>query len=127
MNSMKKFIAYSIGIVLFLGFIVFLSFKFAENSGENVLSATPQSPGFKDNERGVKYFREFELILAKNAFSQAIKADDNLAVAHYNLGLILHQLDMHPQATRHFARAIELDPDNISLTGSVVLKGHFEE
>lgn len=122
---MKKFIGYSIGIVSFLGFIIFLSFKFAENSGENVLSATPQSPGFEHNDKGIKYFREFEMILAKNAFLEAIKADEKLAVAHYNLGLTLHRLDMHPQATKHFAHAVELAPNNTSLTSSAVLKSHL--
>lgn len=122
---MKKFIGYSIGIVLFLGFMIFLSLKFAENSGENVLSATPQSPGFKHNEMGVEYFREFEMILAKDAFLEAVKADEKLAVAHYNLGLTLHRMDMHPQASEHFAHAIELTPDNTSFTSSAVLKNHL--
>ncbi len=122
---MKKAVGYVIAGVLFFGFIVYLTLQFSEYSGENVLSAPPESPGFRHNDLGIKHFNDFRWDLAEKDFLEAIKADKKLAVAYYNLGLSLHSLERHGDASRYFAYALKLAPYDINIADSSVLKNHL--
>jgi len=80
------------------------------------------------NMEGIKHFNHthaghFEE--AAKHFAEAIKVDPNLAEAHYNLGLALHNQGKHAEATEHFKTAAKLAPKNEMIQRSEILKQHL--
>lgn len=66
------------------------------------------------------------LAIAKH-FQEAVKADDKLAQAHYNLALALDQMGKHKEATEQFDHAAHLAPKDPAIAESPILKGHLKE
>ena len=58
------------------------------------------------------YLRKAKLDSAIDALSQAAAIEPNDAEVHFYLGTLLAQKDDQGSALRHFARALELEPDN---------------
>jgi Tfp pilus assembly protein PilF len=63
--------------------------------------------------------------VASEGFTKAIKADANLAEAHYNLALSLDKMGKHEDATGSFKKAAELAPTNPAIKDSPILKKHL--
>ena len=78
------------------------------------------------NAEGIKHYAPGHWEVAEQHFREAIAADDNLAVAHYNLALALDNRDRHKEATQEFDRALKLAPDNPSIAESGILQGHLK-
>lgn len=76
------------------------------------------------NAQGIAEYENKEWGMARYHFGTAIAHDPKLAEAHFNLGLTLHQLDLHPEATTHFKKAAELAPQNRAIVESRIYKTH---
>jgi Flp pilus assembly protein TadD len=63
--------------------------------------------------------------VSEGHFRKAIKADPNLAEAHYNLGLTLDKMGKHEEATTEFKQAAELAPTTPAIKDSAILKKHI--
>lgn len=90
------------------------------------LPAPAGSAGEVANAEGIKHYGAGHWEVAEKHFREAIAADGNLAVAHYNLALALDNQDRHKEATQEFDRALKLAPDNPSIAESGILKGHLK-
>ena len=80
------------------------------------------------NVEGIKHFNhshEGHWEEAAKHFAEAIKADANLAEAHYNLALCLDKQGKHTEATEHFKTAAKLAPKNEMIQKSEILKQHL--
>lgn len=77
------------------------------------------------NAEGIKHYNKGHWKKAEEHFRGAVKADPKLAEAHYNLALSLDKLGNHREATKYFGSAFKLAPDNSSIAGSKILKGHL--
>ncbi len=77
------------------------------------------------NAEGIKHYNKGHWGKAEQHFRGAVKADPKLAEAHYNLALSLDKLGNHGEATKYFGSAFKLAPDNPSIAGSKILKGHL--
>jgi Flp pilus assembly protein TadD len=82
------------------------------------------SPGRADNDEGVSHYKQGHWDVATDSFKKAVKADPNLAEAHYNLALALDKMGKHDEATAAFKKAIELAPTNPAIKDSTILKKH---
>ena len=83
------------------------------------------SPGAKThNAEGMTHYKMGHWDVAKGHFEAAVKAEPDRAEPHYNLGLALHRLGSHSEATAHFKKAGELAPNNPDITGSHVYRHH---
>src|SRR5713226_3562964 len=79
-----------------------------EVGAETAIMAPASSAGRTDNDEGVGHYRQGHWDVAEGHFRKAIKADANLAEAHYNLGLALDKMGKHEEATTEFKKAAEL-------------------
>lgn len=77
-----------------------------------------------DNDDGVGHYRQGHWDVAADYFKKAVKADPNLAVARYNLGLALDKMGKHEEATAAFKKAVELAPADPAIKDSPILKQH---
>ena len=77
------------------------------------------------NLEGIQQYQVGKWQEAKSLFESAIRADPDLAEAHFNLALTLHMLGDHREATIHFKRASELAPANKEIVGSSVYRNHL--
>ena len=77
------------------------------------------------NLSGITEYHKGHWELAKQHFEAAVQADQNLSEAHFNFALSLHKLNIHEQATTHFQRAGELDPNNKDITESSLYRNHL--
>ncbi len=76
-------------------------------------------PGAGDQTQAERYYsagksqvQQQDFRGAVAAFEQALRADPNLAKAHYDLGMVFErELNSPEKALYHYIRAIELDPD----------------
>jgi Tfp pilus assembly protein PilF len=91
---------------------------------EGALMSAAASPGRADNDDGVSHFKQGHWDVATASFQKAVKADPNLAEAHYNLALALDKSGKHEEATASFKKALELAPANPAIKDSPILKKH---
>ena len=92
---------------------------------DSALMAPPSSPGRAINDEGVGHYKQGHWDVASEGFKKAIKADPNLAEAHYNSALSLDKMGKHEDATASFKKAAELAPTNPAIKDSPILKKHL--
>ncbi|MEW6544281.1 MAG: tetratricopeptide repeat protein [Nitrospirota bacterium] len=93
---------------------------------ETALMSPAGSAGRADNDEGVGHYRQGHWDVAEGHFRKALKADQNLAEAHYNLALTLDKMGKHEEATASFKKAAELAPSNPAIKDSPILKQHVK-
>jgi Flp pilus assembly protein TadD len=82
-------------------------------------------PAGLKNDEGVSHFVQSHWDASADFFRQAVKADPNMAEAHFNLALALDQMGNHPEASEHFTKAHELAPSNPKIAENEILKKHI--
>jgi len=92
---------------------------------DTALMSPASSPGRADNDEGVGHYKQGHWDVATDWFKKAVKADPNLAEAHYNLALSLDKMGKHEDATAAFKKAAELAPANPAIKDSAILKKHL--
>lgn len=92
---------------------------------DTTLMSPASSPGRADNDEGASHYKQGHWDVATDWFKKAVKADPNLAEAHYNLALALDKMGKHDEATAAFKKAIELAPTNPAIKDSPILKKHL--
>lgn len=86
-----------------------------------------KNKGAEINNDGVRHFRGGRhWTEAGGYFEEALKADPNLAEAHFNLALVHHKKERHGKATEHFKKAAKLAPNDKRIQNSELLKGHIK-
>lgn len=85
----------------------------------------PNKTGAMKNDEGVSHLIQEHWDKSNEFFREAIAADPDLAVAHFNLALSLDALGQHPEATEHFQKANELAPEDARITDNEILKAHL--
>ena len=124
-----KQVLLSVGLVLGL-----LSLAVACASGESgggtptagsALMSPASSAGRMHNDEGVGHYKQGHWDVSEGHFRKAIKADPNLAEAHYNLALTLDKMGKHKEATTEFKKAAELAPTTPAIKDSAILKKHI--
>ena len=91
---------------------------------DTALMSPAASPGRADNDEGVGHYKQGHWDVASDWFKKAVKADPNLAEAHYNLALSLDKMGKHEDATASFKKAADLAPTNPAIKDSTILKKH---
>jgi Tfp pilus assembly protein PilF len=94
-------------------------------SADTALMSPASSPGRADNDEGVGHYKQGHWDVATDWFTKAVKADANLAEAHYNLALSLDKMGKHEDATAAFKKAADLAPANPAIKDSPILKKHL--
>jgi len=94
-------------------------------SADTALMSPASSPGRADNDEGVGHYKQGHWDVATDWFKKAVKADANLAEAHYNLALSLDKMGKHEDATAAFKKAADLAPANPAIKDSPILKKHL--
>src|SRR6478736_3510042 len=92
---------------------------------DTALMAPASSPGRADNDEGVGHYKQGHWDVATDWFKKAVKADANLAEAHYNLALSLDKMGKHEAATAAFKKAADLAPANHAIRDSPILKKYL--
>jgi Flp pilus assembly protein TadD len=87
--------------------------------------AVASSAAGMKNDEGVSHFVQSHWDASADFFKQAIKADPNMAEAHFNLALALDQMGNHPEASEHFTKAHELGASNPKIAENEILKKHI--
>lgn len=96
-----------------------------EVGAETAIMSPAGSAGRTDNDEGVGHYRQGHWDVAEGHFLKAIKADGNLAEAHFNLGLTLDKIGKHDDAKAEFKKATELAPTKTAIKESPILKKHL--
>jgi len=122
----KSFSRYGLAVLATI-FIVLLGAGLNPVSAKtfSVLEAPAGAGDEGHNAEGIKHYNKGHWEKAEQHFRGAVKADPKLAEAHYNLALSLDKLGNHREATTYFGSAFKLAPDNPSIAGSKILKGHL--
>jgi tetratricopeptide (TPR) repeat protein len=94
-------------------------------TADSALMSPASSAGRMINDEGVGHYQQGHWDVSEGYFHKAIKADPNLAEAHYNLGLTLDKIGKHEEATTEFKKAAELAPTNPAIKDSAILKKHI--
>lgn len=124
-----KQVLLSIGLVLGL-LILGVACDYGKSGGgapkaDSALMSPASSAGRMVNDEGVGHYQQGHWDVSEGYFRKAIKADPNLAEAHYNLGLTLDKMGKHEGATTEFKKAAELAPTNPAIKDSAILKKHI--
>jgi len=86
-----------------------------------------KSKAAETNNDGVRHFRGGRhWSEAGEYFEEALKADPNVAEAHFNLALVHNRKNRHAKATEHFKKAAELAPNDSRIQNSKLLKEHIK-
>jgi len=88
------------------------------------LEAPAGSAGKEQNAAGIVSYGKKDWKEAEKHFREAVKSDDKLAEAHYNLGLALDKTGQHKEAGQEFDRAVKLAPANPAIVSSPAVKHH---
>jgi Flp pilus assembly protein TadD len=94
-------------------------------TADSALMSPASSAGRMDNDEGVGHYKQGHWDVSEGHFRKALKADPNLAEAHYNLALTLDKMGKHEEATTEFKKAAELAPTNPAIKDSAILKKHI--
>jgi Tfp pilus assembly protein PilF len=78
------------------------------------------------NEDGIDHLLREHWRKAQADFERALESDPDFAPAHFNLALSLDQQEKHAEATRHFKKAVELDPGDPRITKNRILKVYLK-
>lgn len=122
--------------LVYLGTAVFLMASFvllpvrgvgAEMKTYPAMETMKGSAAEGHNSEGVKQYKMGEWAKAEMHFSEAVKADDKSAEAHYNHALSLDKLGRHKEAAEEFGQALKLAPDNKAISDSPILKSHLKK
>ena len=124
-----KQIFFSVGLILGL-LVLGVACDYGKSGGgtataDSALMSPAGSAGRTDNDEGVGHYKQGHWDVAEGHFRKAMKADPNLAEAHYNLGLALDKMGKHDEATAEFKKAAELAPTNAAIKDSPILKKHI--
>ena len=119
----------SVGLILGL-LVLGVACDYGKSGGgtataDSALMSPAGSAGRTDNDEGVGHYKQGHWDVAEGHFRKAMKADPNLAEAHYNLGLALDKMGKHDEATAEFKKAAELAPTNAAIKDSPILKKHI--
>ncbi len=121
---MKRFLGYSVAVLAAM-FLVMLTANLGQAGGPKPLAAPTGSADQGHNAEGIKHYNKGHWDKAEQHFREAVKADNDLAEAHYNLALALDKLGQHREAADHFGQALKLAPDNPAIADSKILKDHL--
>ena len=121
---MRKIMVFS-AAAFFLVFVMNFGIPVAQAFTAKALEAPSDSAGQGHNASGIKHYNKEHWDVAEEHFQEAVKADEKLAEAHYNLALSLDKLARHGEATQHFKKALDLAPDNSAIADSKILKSHL--
>ena len=121
---MKRLFGY--GVVAFMTIMLIGLTTNLTYAGETFLSGPSDSSGHGHNEEGIKHAGKGHWDIAEGHFREAVAADKNLAEAHYNLALALHNQKKHGDAMSHFKHALDLAPKNPKIAGSSLLQNHLK-
>src|SRR6266496_407619 len=94
-------------------------------SADSALMSPAGSAGRLDTDEGIGHYKQGHWDVSEGHFRKAIKADPNLAEAHYNLGLALDKMGKHDEATTEFKKAAQLAPTDLAIKDSAILKKHL--
>ena len=124
-----KQVLLSVGLVLGL-LVLEVACDYGKSGGgtptaDSALMSPASSAGRTDNDEGVGHYKQGHWDVSEGHFRKAIKADANLAEAHYNLALTLDKTGKHEEATTEFKKAAELAPTNPAIKDSAILKKHI--
>ena len=111
--------------VLVLGCFLAMMTGCATPSGPLAVLPMTSPAAAGHNLEGIQQYQVGKWQEAKSLFESAVRADPDLAEAHFNLALTLHMLGDHREATIHFKRASELAPANKEIVGSSVYRNHL--
>ena len=114
-----------IGLFLLAVFVAVGCEPEKEVGSETAVMSPASSAGRADNDEGVGHYKQGHWDVSEGHFRKAIKADANLAEAHYNLALALDKMGKHEAATAEFKKAVELAPANPAIKDSAILKKHI--
>lgn len=88
------------------------------------LEAPAGSAGKEQNAAGIASYNKKDWKEAEKYFREAVKSDDKMAEARYNLGLALDKTGRHKEAGQELDLAAKLAPTNTAITGSPAVKHH---
>ena len=116
--------------LIFMVLMIVVACDYGKSGGgtptaDSALMSPASSTGRMDNDEGVGHYRQGHWDVAEGHFRKAVKADPNLAEAHYNLGLSLDKEGKHEEATTAFKKAAGLAPTNPAIKDSAILKKHI--
>jgi Flp pilus assembly protein TadD len=77
------------------------------------------------NLKGIERYQDGNWVEAFELFSAALELDSDFVEAHFNAALALHQMERHEEASEHFRRAGELDPQNQAIVNSPLYRNHL--
>lgn len=77
------------------------------------------------NDEGVSHLVQEHWETSNEFFREALEADPDLAVAHFNLALSLDAMGQHAEASEHFRKALELAPGDPKIADNEILKKHL--
>ncbi|HVZ21375.1 MAG TPA: tetratricopeptide repeat protein [Vicinamibacterales bacterium] len=84
----------------------------ASSKAAQLSAGTPGGGGAEASyNQGVIFFNSQKFADAKTAFEAAVKADPNMALAHYQLGMTALNLGQIPQAVESLQTYLKLDPN----------------
>ena len=76
----------------------------------------------RHNEEGIQAYSQKQWDSAKRHFEAAVEASPALAEAHYNLGMVLYQVEALREGDAHFMKAADLAPGNTVIWDSPPLR-----
>jgi len=124
--KIKSFFGYgsAAAVVMLLVFLT-AGLKTADAKTSPALASPAGAKDEGHNAEGIKHYNKGDWGKAEEHFREAVKTDPKLAEAHYNLALALDKLKRHGPATKFFASALKLAPNNSDIAGSKILKAHL--